>query len=465
MERVVVISAAPLVLKNENFHLYSPYEKEMKLWEKHSETIQFCCPVWEVDRNLLIEPISFPMEEPVVLKEFDSTSFLNALKAIPLVFVNSYRIYKIMQQADHIHLRCPGNMGLLATVVQICFPKKKKTAKYAGNWDPKAKQPFTYKVQRWLLSNTFLTKNMQVLVYGEWPKQTSNIRPFFTATYSAKEIQTAASTLPNELSLQEESRSATNAFDSAPSDKRVVASQLSLQEEARSAANAFDSAQSDKIVIDSQLSLQEESRSAANAFDSAPSDKRVVASQLTLRAESRSRQNYKFIFVGTLSKGKQPLYAIQLVAQLHQNGIKATLDLYGEGVLRIALETYINRHNLQEYISLKGNQTKETLKNAYQTSHFLILPSKSEGWPKAVAEAMFWGCVPVATPVSCVSYMLNAGSRGLLLTENMGKDVAALIKLVAQPDDYKRKSKAAQEWSQHYTIELFEEEIQKLLAD
>ena len=435
--RVVVVSSAPVIVQESEKFLYAPYEKEMQLWAKYADEILLCCPVWKEDKKLLVTKVTFPMLPAIELKEFDVLSLKNAVAAIPTILQNLGIIYKAMQQADHIHLRCPGNMGLLAAVVQICFPKKKKTAKYAGNWDPKAKQPFTYKMQRWLLSNTFLTKNMQVLVYGEWPKQTSNIKPFFTATYSAKEIQTAASTFPNELSLQGESKSA---------------------------ANAFDSAQSDKLVIDSQLSLQEESRSAANAFDSAPSDKRVVASQLTLRAESRSRQNYKFIFVGTLSKGKQPLHAIQLVAQLHQNGIKATLDLYGEGVLRIALETYINRHNLQEYISLKGNQTKETLKNAYQTSHFLILPSKSEGWPKAVAEAMFWGCVPVVTPVSCVSYMLNNGKRGLLLTGNMGKDVAALIKLVAQPADYKRKSKAAQEWSQHYTIELFEEEIQKLLT-
>ena len=435
--RVVVVSSAPVIVQESEKFLYAPYEKEMQLWAKYADEILLCCPVWKEDKKLLVTKVTFPMLPAIELKEFDVLSLKNAVAAIPTILQNLGIIYKAMQQADHIHVRCPGNMGLLAAVVQICFPKKKKTAKYAGNWDPKAKQPFTYKMQRWLLSNTFLTKNMQVLVYGEWPKQTSNIKPFFTATYSAKEIQTAASTFPNELSLQGESRSAANAFDSAQSDKRVVAS---------------------------QLSLQEESRSAANAFDSAPSDKRVFASQLTLRGESRSRENYKFIFVGTLSKGKQPLYAIQLVAQLHQNGIKATLDLYGEGVLRIALETYINRHNLQEYISLKGNQTKETLKNAYQTSHFLILPSKSEGWPKAVAEAMFWGCVPVVTPVSCVSYMLNAGSRGLLLTGNMGKDAAALIKLVAQPADYNRKSKAAQEWSQHYTIELFEEEIQKLLT-
>ena len=453
-------------IKSESLYFgYAPYIREMNIWLRNVEEVVVVAPLVSQDLQSIHSPYICSNLQFRKVKEFNTTSFVAVFKTLRVLPSVVRQIYIAMQKADHIHLRCPGNMGLLAAVVQICFPKKKKTAKYAGNWDPKAKQPFTYKVQRWLLSNTFLTKNMQVLVYGEWPKQTSNIRPFFTATYSAKEIQTAASTLPNELSLQEESRSATNAFDSAPSDKLVIDSQLSLQEEARSAANAFDPAQSDKLVIDSQLSLQEESRSAANAFDSAQSDKRVVDSQLSLRAESRSTLNYKFIFVGTLSKGKQPLYAMQLVAQLHQKGIKATLDLYGEGVLRIDMQAYINKHDLQEYIVLKGNQSKETLKEAYQNSHFLILPSKSEGWPKAVAEAMFWGCVPVATAVSCVPYMLDYGNRGVLLHEHLEKDTTILLDLLNDSKAYELKSKAAQNWSQHYTIELFEAEIKKLLAE
>src|SRR5690606_28897798 len=74
--------------------------------------------------------------------------------------------------------------------VQMFFPGKSKTAKYAGNWDPKAKQPWSYKLQQWILSNTFLTRNMNVLVYGQWPNQTKNILPFFTASFneSDKEV-------------------------------------------------------------------------------------------------------------------------------------------------------------------------------------------------------------------------------------------------------------------------------------
>ena len=62
------------------------------------------------------------------------------------------------------------------------MPKTPKSAKYAGNWDPKSKKPWSYQLQQWILSNTFLTKNMKVLVYGVWDGQSQNIYPFFKLT-------------------------------------------------------------------------------------------------------------------------------------------------------------------------------------------------------------------------------------------------------------------------------------------
>lgn len=375
MKKLLVVSSAPLIYIEEQWFLYGPYEKEMQLWAKYANKIQFCCPVWRDDKKLLITKVSFPILPVIELKEFDILSLKNAFSAIPSMLQNLWNIYKAMQKADHIHLRCPGNMGLIGAFVQILFPNKIKTAKYAGNWDPKSKQPLSYRLQKWILSNTFLTKNMQVLVYGEWPNQTKNIKPFFTATYRNSEIQNLES--------------------------RIQKTDFSKQ--------------------------------------------------------------IKFLFVGTLSPGKQPLYAVQLVQKLFQKGYNASIDFYGEGNQKEILKVYISANNLQEIAILKGNQSKEAVEKAYQENHFLILPSKSEGWPKVVAEAMFWGCVPLVTPVSCVPFMLDYGNRGVLLTENLNKDIEAIRQLVNNSNDYELKSKAAQNWSQHYTIDLFEKEIQKLL--
>ena len=112
---------------------------------------------------------------------------------------------------------------------------------------------------------------------------------------------------------------------------------------------------------------------------------------------------------------------------------------------------------------MHGNQDAEVLKKAYQKGHFVVLPSKSEGWPKAVAEAMFWGAVPLSTPVSCVSNILDNGNRGILLQMNLEKDALKINELINNNTDFEKKSKAAINWSQDYTLELFETEIQKLL--
>ena len=372
--KLVVISSAPIVQKEGENYLYAPYEKEMQLWAKHANSIQFCCPIWKEDKKLLIAPISFETTPTIELKEFDITSFSNMLRAIPNAFVDLIRIFEAMKKADHIHLRCPGNMALLAAVVQIFFPKKVKTAKYAGNWDPKARQPFTYKLQRWILSNTFLTKNIQVLVYGDWENQTKNIKPFFTATYSESEILNA-----------------------------------------------------------------------------------------NFRIQNKDQESIKFLFVGTLSKGKQPLYAIQIVEELFKKGKNVTLDLFGDGAMKSEIETYIRNNDLESIIQLKGNQSKDAILTAYQNSHFLILPSKSEGWPKVVAEAMFWGCVPIASPVSCISYMMGNGSRGILLHEKIQEDINQIDMVINNQDFYHKIASEGQSWSQQFTTDKFEAEISKLL--
>lgn len=370
--KLVVFSGAPIVKKDDLTFLYAPYEKEMQIWAKHASSIQFCCPIWREDRALLIAPVSFETQPTIELKEFDITNFLNSFKAITKVIHNCFIIYKAMKNANHIHLRCPGNIGLLACLVQILFPKTPKTAKYAGNWDPNAKQPITYKIQKWILNNTFLTKNMQVLVYGEWEGSSKNIKPFFTATYSVNEIVQPVSKKTNE-----------------------------------------------KI---------------------------------------------NFMFVGMLSEGKRPLYAIQLIEELNKKNIDVHLSVFGDGMLRTEIEEYISVKNLKNQVTIFGNQSKETIKSAYQNNHFLILPSKSEGWPKVVAEAMFFGCVPLTTDVSCVNYMIGNGNRGKILSLNLNDDVIAIQKLLQNEDEYMKMSETASNWSQHFTTEYFENEIIKLLT-
>jgi len=163
---------------------YGPYTKEMNLWLKYVDKVIVVAPLENkefdaIDLAYIHNNIEFrkvPAFNLTSLKEIIKT--LIVLPKILLVLFNS------MREADHIHLRCPSNEGLLGSLVQIFFPNKIKTAKYAGNWDWNSRQPWSYRLQQRILRNSFLTRNMTTLVYGDWPDRTKNIKPFFTASYT-----------------------------------------------------------------------------------------------------------------------------------------------------------------------------------------------------------------------------------------------------------------------------------------
>ena len=323
---------------------------------------------------------------------------------IPII---CYKIYKAMIWADHIHLRCPGNIGLLGCFVQVLFPKKPKTVKYAGNWDPKSKQPWSYRLQKWMLSNTFLTRNTKVLVYGEWQNQTKNILPFFTASYSEKELE-----------------------DVVIEDVSVFKKQIAT------------------------------SKTSCN-------DRNECHPEQACTERSRSIEGFcnpiNFLFVGALTKGKQPLLSVKVIHQLILKGYKVTLDIYGDGVERNSIESYIKKHQLEEVICLHGNKPKDIVKKAYKNAHFLLFISKSEGWPKVVAEAMFWACLPITTNVSCTPYMLDDGNRGAIVNPIESEIVFVIENYINSKEIYKLQVIRAMEWSRQFTLEKFEKEIGKLL--
>ncbi len=480
--KFAIITHAVHKIKGNKFYAYEPYVREMNLWLKYVDEVQIVAPVSDEEITTIESKYQFQHnetkhhsepacpagrqgkailsekqittshtprndeserhseqreailskeridtshtprndEKPIKLTEissFDITSFKNGLSAIFVIPKVIWKIYKAMKWADHIHLRCPGNIGLLGCFVQILFPNKPKTIKYAGNWNPKSKQPLSYRIQKWILNNIFLTKNGKVLVYGEWANQSKNIVPFFTASYSEKEIE------------QEE---------------KITSSHTPRNDETER-----HSEQSEAI-----------------------SSKEQIASLQTLRNDKKERHPelvsgshpnaLNFIFVGTLSKGKQPLLSVQVVHELKKREFKVQLNIYGDGVERANIEIYILENKLQQEVILHGNISKENIKEAYKKSHFLLFFSKSEGWPKVVAEAMFWGCLPISSNVSCIPFMLGNGRRGTVINSDIKTIIAVIEDYLKDDKKYRKQVKEAMKWSRQYTLERFEKEIGEL---
>ncbi len=378
--KFAVITHVPHKPVKDSFFAYEPYVREMNLWFKYIDEVEIVAPIVsgeisKIDAAYRHENIHFneiPSIEFTSLKK----AFISILK-IPVILA---KIYNICKRADHIHLRCPGNIGLLGCLVQVFFPKKTKTAKYAGNWDPLSKQPLSYRFQKWLLNNTFFTKSMQVLVYGEWKEQSRNIKSFFTATYY----------------------------------------------------------ESDKHDIDDKVLAKKET-----IFD--------------------NEAQKKFLFIGTLSEGKRPLLSAKIILQLLKKGYNVRLDIYGEGKERDVIHKFVKENNMEKHITLHGNTSGDVIKSAYTNAHFLLFLSKSEGWPKVIAEAMFWGCLPISTHVSCIPYMLDYGKRGAVVEANTDKIISVLENYFLDSNKYYKEVKNAMIWSRQFTMEKFDKEISYLV--
>jgi glycosyltransferase involved in cell wall biosynthesis len=369
--RFAIITHAVHKLQNQKVYAYEPYVREINLWLQHVSETKIVAPI----SNETITNIEIPHNkskiEVVKIPAFNLLTVKNKITSIlkiPFIF---FKIIKACYWADHIHLRCPGNIGLLGCFVQILFPFKKKTVKYAGNWDPNSKQPFSYRLQKWIVSNTFLTRNCKVLVYGEWENQSKNIIPFFTASYKKTEI----------IDLPQKSIKGT----------------------------------------------------------------------------------IKFIYVGAFTKSKQPMLSVEVVDLLINLGYKVELNMFGNGAEFDSVANFIKKNNLTNSIFLHGNQSKDEVKKAFQTAHFLIFVSKSEGWPKVVAEAMFWSCLPISSKVSCVPFMLDFGKRGSIVSSNKEEIVSTIKNYIFNSADYYQKVQKAKSWSQSFTLDKFSKEITKLV--
>jgi len=157
---------------NGQFYGYAPYIREMNMWISHFDKVIVVGPykaskqIDKIDLNYIHPNINLVKVPAFNIKSV--FSIIRLLLHLPLIM---YKMASVMKNSDYLHFRCPSNVAAVAAVVQVFFPSKPKSAKYAGNWDPNSSQPLGYRFQKWLLSHTFLSKNIKVLVYGEWKNQ------------------------------------------------------------------------------------------------------------------------------------------------------------------------------------------------------------------------------------------------------------------------------------------------------
>ena len=170
----------------------------------------------------------------------------------------------------------------------------------------------------------------------------------------------------------------------------------------------------------------------------------------------------KYCFVGNLDSNKGVDILVETF-KIYSNIEIDTLHIVGDGPLRNALESSLE--SVKFKVVFHGFLSRETLMEIYKVCHFIVLPSKSEGFPKVIAEAMNYGCVPVVTIVSCIEQYIKNETNGFLLEDVSHVSLQkALLKINdLKEDEYKTMIEYNYNLAKKFTYQYYINQIVKLI--
>jgi len=147
-------------------------------------------------------------------------------------------------------------------------------------------------------------------------------------------------------------------------------------------------------------------------------------------------QRLRFVFVGWLVAEKGVLELMRAAKYLLQEyNYDFELIMVGDGTLRKELEDDIEESLLEDYIKITGWQSKQDVLKYLLNAHVFLLPSKVEGFPNAMLEAMALGLPAICTNVGAISESLHNSVNGYLLPDGSAESIIdAMLKYLQFPE-------------------------------
>jgi glycosyltransferase involved in cell wall biosynthesis len=135
-----------------------------------------------------------------------------------------------------------------------------------------------------------------------------------------------------------------------------------------------------------------------------------------LKIGSLKKKNFggklNFVFAGRMDENKGVDLILRIIPNLPKDRMNQILFL-GDGPLKNELEEITNQNSINSIFY--GYVSQEKVHEVLMEAHVLLLPSKSEGFPKIVAEAWNYGVIPIVSPVGSVPHYLFHRKNGFLM--------------------------------------------------
>lgn len=376
LERLLVVTHVPHYRHAGKLYAYSAYARELDIWAELFPQVLIAAPCADAAPPGDTEPFTQSNITLIPQRETGGNTLRAKLWQCALLPWLGWDLLRALRQADAIHVRCPGNLGLLgAALAPLC--SRYRIAKYAGQWTGYPGEALTVKLQRALLRSRWW--GAPVTVYGDWPGQAMHVIPFFTS-----------------------------------------------------------------LLTNAQMA---QARAAAQRKLSPPPD----------------AQPLRVLYVGRLTAAKNVAVLLTALASLKRQGIPFTCDIVGDGPERARLTQQAEQAGLNSQVNFAGGVDFVRVLAFYEHNDVLVLASETEGWPKAIAEAMAFGLVCIGSRRGLVPQMLAEG-RGLVIEPRDENALTQALQKIAQSgSDFLPMRARAAEWAQQYSLEGLREALRALM--
>jgi glycosyltransferase involved in cell wall biosynthesis len=173
------------------------------------------------------------------------------------------------------------------------------------------------------------------------------------------------------------------------------------------------------------------------------------------------RGTLRVVFIGRLSKEKNVDVVLKAGAKARDLGSRLEFTIIGHGPQRDHLETLARELGIS--VRFTGGVDHGRVLRELESADILTLVSQTEGWPKAIVEAMSFGLVCIGSDRGLIPHMLGEG-RGRVVPPG---DADALAKVFVEIERNREAalaiSGAAAEWAGQFSIERLGGALRDLL--
>ncbi len=152
----------------------------------------------------------------------------------------------------------------------------------------------------------------------------------------------------------------------------------------------------------------------------------------TKKTDYQISENVRILHVGRLTDVKNQDLLIRAIKVLADRGYSnISLDLYGAGEKEAEYKELAEALSVSDFVNFKG--VSDNIYPVMAEADIFVLPSKYEGMPMTLIEAMGTALPIIASRVGGIPDMIDDGKEGILIDANLDELVSALQCLIENP--------------------------------